>query len=390
MIPCAAMPSQPTAGGPLRGTAAPRGPGRPRLAVRLIVLGLSVLVALALLEAAVRVRQWIRYGTSNAEVVTLVTDPATGLRIAQPHIDTGRIRTDSHGFRNPEIAMPKPPDRVRLAFLGGSTTFCAEVSSNDVTWPALVVRRLAARYPDVSFDFVNGGQPGYGTESSLKSLRLRVAPLHPDLVLYYEATNDFSMDTRELARHRGLFQGKADNPSELARVSSAWALVEKTMRYRSRAAGIASGPRLVYDADSLARGFEGRLVTLLTTARESAALIAIATFSHKVRRDQPPDVQRKACESSLYYAPYMSVEGLLEGWDAYNRAIGAAARATGAILIGGDETIPGDDLHFADSVHFRDAGSVLMAERVADALIASPEFNRLVAARRSGGQVSAS
>lgn len=390
MVPCAAMPSQPTPTVPQRGNAAARGPGRPRLAVRLIVLFLSVLVALVLLEAAVRVRQWIRYGTGNAEVVTLVTDPATGLRIVKPHLDTGRIRTDSRGFRNPEVAMPKPADRVRLAFLGASTTFCAEVSSNEVTWPALVVRKLAARYPDVSFDFVNGGQPGYGTESSLKNLRLRILPLHPDFVLYYEATNDFSMDTRELARRRGLFQGDADRPSALARVSSAWALVEKTMRYRSRSAGIAKGPRLEYDADSLARGFEARLETLLTAAREGAALTAIATFSHKVRRDQTPDVQRKACESSLYYAPYMSVEGLLEGWDAYNRAIAAAARATGAILIGGEETIPGDDLHFVDSVHFKDAGSVLMAERIADALIASREFNRLIASRRPGGQISAS
>ena len=386
MIPCAAMASQPTAG-----TSSPRNQAspayrRPGLAVRLIALGLSVLVALLLLEGAVRLRQWIRYGTSKAEVVELVTDPATGLRIARPHLDNGRIRTDSRGFRNPEIVMPKPPDRVRLAFLGGSTTFCAEVSSNDVTWPALVVRKLAARYPDVAFDFVNGGEPGYGTESSLKNLRLRVAPLQPDFVLYYEATNDLSTDTRELARRRGLFHGDADKPSPLARFSSAYALVEKTLRYRSRAAGSASGPRLVYDADSLARGFEARLVELIRTAHRTAPLCALATFSHKVRRDQPPDVQRKACESSLYYAPYMSVPGLLDGWDAYNRAIASAARETGALLIGGEDAIPGDDAHFADSVHFKDAGSVLMADRIANALIASPEFNRLVAVHRAGGK----
>jgi hypothetical protein len=288
------------------------------------------------------------------------------------------------------VLTPKPPGRIRLAFLGGSTTFCAEVSSNDVTWPALVVRKLAARYPDASFDYVNGAEPGYGTESSLKNLRARIAPLQPDLVLYYEATNDFSMDARELARRRGLFHGEAEKPSALARISSAWGLIEKNLDYRRRSGESASGARLVYDADSLARGFEGRLVDLLRTARQTAPLTAIATFAHKVRRDQPPAVQLKACESSLYYAPFMSVGGLLDGWDAYNRAIVSAAGETGSILIGGDETIPGDDLHFADSVHFRDSGSVLMAERVANALIASPEFNRLVASRRQGGSPSPS
>lgn len=383
MIPCAAMPPLPTRGVSSPGAHAGAGSGRSGLAVRFIALGLSILVALGLLEGAVRLRQWLRYGTSNAEVVTLVTDPATGLRIAKPNQDTGRIRTDSHGFRNPEIAMPKPPHRVRLAFLGGSTTFCAEVSSNEATWPALVARRLAARYPDVSFDFVNGGQPGYGSQSSLKNLRLRVAPLRPDFILYYEATNDFSEDTRALARRRGIFRGDADNPSAMARVSSAWALVEKTLRYRRRSAG-PPGAGMAFDADSLARGFEARLVTILRTAQETAPLCGIATFSHKVRRDQPPAVQHKACESSLYYAPYMSVAGFLDGWDAYNRAIARAAQETGAILIGGEDTIPGDDLHFADSVHFKDAGAVLMAKRVASALIASPEFNRLVASRRAG------
>ena len=385
MIPCRAMASQPTPPASSQ-EPAPAYRRRPGLAVRLIALGLSVLVALLLLEGAVRVRQWLRYGTSKAEAVELVTDPATGLRIAKPNMDNGHVRTDSRGFRNPELAMPKPSNRVRLAFLGGSTTFCAEVSSNDATWPALVVRKIAARYPDVAFDFVNGGQPGYGTESSLKSLRLRIAPLQPDFVLYYEATNDLSTDTRELARARGLFHGDADKPSPLARVSSAYALVEKTLRYRSRSSGDASRPRLVYDADSLARGFETRLVELIRTARQTAPVCAIATFSHRVRRDQPPEVQRQACESSLYYAPYMSVPGLLDGWDAYNRAIAAAARETGAILIGGEDAIPGDGEHFADSVHFRDAGSALMADRVANALIASPEFNRLVGTHRAGGK----
>lgn len=233
-------------------------------------------------------------------------------------------------------------------------------------------------------------EPGYGVASSLKNYRLRVARLTPDFVLYYEASNDFSMDTRDLARRRGLFHDEAESPSALARVSSAWGLIEKNLTYRRRVAESRPRRRLVYDADSLARGFESRLVELIQTARGTAPLCALATFCHKVRRDQPPAVQLQACTSSLYYSPYMSVAGLLDGWDAYNRAIADAARKTGAMLIAGDETIPGDDLHFADSVHFKDAGSVLQAERIANALIASPEFNRLLASRRGAARASTS
>lgn len=379
MIACARMLSQSSvgAGAPEPGPRRPAGSG---LAVRLIALGLAVLVALLLLEGAVRIRQVVKYGTTGADIVELVLDPATGLRTAKPYTHTARIHTDSRGFRNPELQVPKPPERVRLAFLGASTTFCAEVSADSLTWPALVTRRLAARYPRVSFDFVNGGEAGYGTESSLKNLRLRIAPLEPDVIVYYEATNDLSLDARELARARGIFHGDVDKPSAMGRISSAWALVEKTLRYRSRSSG--AGPKLAFDPDSLAMGFRARLTEILRTARATAPVVAVATFAHKVRLGQPPDVQRKACESSLYYAPYLTVASLHAAWDAYNRAIAAAARDSGAMLIGGEDSIPGDDLHFADSVHFRDAGSALQAERVANALIASPEFNRLVASRR--------
>jgi lysophospholipase L1-like esterase len=351
------------------------------LGARITLLAISMLIGLLVLEGGVRLRQYLKYGTTSAAALELVTDPATGLRIAKPGLNTGRIQVNSHGFRSPELQTPKPESRIRLAFLGGSTTFCSEVSSNEATWPYRVVQALAARYPDAEFDFVNGAQVGYGTASLLQTLRQRVAPLQPDVILCYEATNDFSKDTREVAQREGLYEGEADRPSALAHVSSAWALVEKNLAIRRRSA--ANGPRLVYNADSLARPFESRLVELLREGQRTAPLTAIATFSHKVRRDQPAEAQRQASLSSLYYMPYMSIPGLLDGWDAYNQAIRAAARETGSILIEGDETIPGDDAHFADSVHFLDPGSAKMADRVARALIASPEFNRLIESKRT-------
>ena len=91
-----------------------------------------------------------------------------------------------------------------------------------------------------------------------------------------------------------------------------------------------------------------------------------------------PQEQRAACVSSLYYMPYMSVEGLMAAFEEMNRVIVAAAERNGAILIGGEETIPGDAQHFYDSVHFTDAGCRLMADRVVAAFEASPAFQELV------------
>jgi lysophospholipase L1-like esterase len=348
------------------------------LRVRSLLLIGSIVLGLLLVEGAIRVRQWVKYGRATGTVTALVTDPRTGLTIPRPGLNTGHIKIDSRGFRNPEIEMPKPPGRIRLAFLGASTTFCAEVSDNDSTWPSLVCRELRRRYPGVTFDYINAGVPGYDLDLIQKTLLLRVAPLNPDVIVFYEMTNNFSKDTRDLAQRNGLYAGKPESSSFLARYSVAWFLVEKNLIIRERQRRALTSPRLVYDADSLSRGFEARLVELLSACHRVAPVCAAATFSHKVRRSQPPEVQLQNCNTSLYYSPYMSAQGFLDGFDAYNRAIREAAATTGTILIGDEDSIPGDDRHFADSVHFRDAGARRMAERITAGLIPAPPFVALV------------
>jgi hypothetical protein len=108
------------------------------------------------------------------------------------------------------------------------------------------------------------------------------------------------------------------------------------------------------------------------------ALVVLPTFSYRLRREQSAEQQLEAAESALYYMPYMSVEGLLKGYEAYNQAIREVARDTGALLVDGELEIPGDPLHFNDSVHFTDVGSAAMAGRVSAALLASERFRRLL------------
>ena len=116
---------------------------RPRIALwfRVALLATTVLLGLCLMEGAVRLYEWKRYGTVTGAGFELVLDPATGLHIPKPGQTVRGIRINSQGFRGPEISRVKPPQTVRLAFLGGSTTFCAEVSSNEATWPSLVWKR---------------------------------------------------------------------------------------------------------------------------------------------------------------------------------------------------------------------------------------------------------
>ena len=355
---------------------------RASLGLRIGLLVTSVLVALGLVEGAVRIRQWLQHGNPGAAPFELATDPATGLAIPKPGHATGAIRINRDGFRSPDLSREKPPGTIRLAFLGGSTTFCAEVSSNEATWPDQVTRSLRARHPGVPFDYLNAGVPGYGLGSIRTTLERRIAPFHPDVVVLYEATNDMAADVRAQAARRGLFYDLTADPSPLAKISVTWYLIERRMISRRRQEAAESGVLLSVNADSLARAFGERLTGCVRVAQAMAPVCVLPTFSTKMRRDQPASVARANATWSLYYVLYQNVESLLRLYEDYNRSIREVALATGAVLIEGEDGIPGDDLHFADSVHFTDEGARSMAARVVRGLEGSPAFKALLAKRR--------
>lgn len=159
---------------------------RRRGAVLVATVLVMCVVLLLAAEAALRVRNQIRYGGTFWGVdETYEVDPASGLRIPIPSSRFGPIGINAFGFRGPEIAREKPPGRLRLAFLGGSTTYCAEVSSDAMTWPALVVKALRQRWPSLDIDYLNAGVPGYTVRTLLPALEKRVAQFKPDIVVIY-------------------------------------------------------------------------------------------------------------------------------------------------------------------------------------------------------------
>jgi hypothetical protein len=128
--------------------------------LRAFTLVFSIAAALLIFEGGVRLRQWLRYGSADNSLYATTVDATSGLTFATPGQTTSRISINSLGFRGPELETPKPTGRIRLAFIGASTTFCAEVSSNEMAWPHLVRNTLQRHWPNVSFDYVNSAVPG--------------------------------------------------------------------------------------------------------------------------------------------------------------------------------------------------------------------------------------
>jgi lysophospholipase L1-like esterase len=350
------------------------------------VLGLTILaICLVLLlaaEAAVRIRNEIKHGSSFWGIdETYQLDPATGLRIPIPNSHFGPIRINSFGFRSPQITKEKPPGRLRIAFLGGSTTYCGEVSSNAMTWPALVWKALHERWPALDLDYINAGVPGYSIRSLLPVVEKRVAQFKPDIIVIYEATNDLSANGYELAQEQGVVpKHQTEDVGWLGRHSLLVYLIEKNLEVMrlQREATNPSG-KIKLDMERLDAEFRQDYINLVVASQKVAKIVVTVTFSPRLRPGESPEERRQAAVTALYYMPYMTLANLITGYAHYNQVIREVSKSYGTLLVGDEDSIPPDANHYTDSVHFTDAGSVAMADRVAQVLLASPAVQALVA-----------
>jgi len=343
-----------------------------------LVIGVLVLLAA---EAAVRIRNQIRYGGTFWGVdQTYEKDPATGLRMPIPESRFGPIAINSYGFRSPPITIEKPVGRLRIAFLGGSTTYCAEVSSNAMTWPALVVTALRRHWPRLDVDYINAGVPGYTAADSLRRLKLQLARFAPDIIVIYQSTNDLEANAYRQAHRQGLAARHQEQTiGWLGRHSLLAYLVEKNLEVMSlQRRATADTGKLRLDMPRLDAAFRHDYTRLVAASQHIGRIVVTVTFAPRLRRSQSPTERKAAAATALYYMPYMTIADLLAGYEQYNTVIREVAAATGAVLVGDEDAIPADARHYTDSVHFTDAGSMAMAQRVARALIAAPSVAALI------------
>ena len=79
---------------------------------------------------------------------------------------------------------PANPSAVRVAVVGGSTTFGAGVTDTD-SWPARLQAKLGPDYAVTNF-----GMLGYSTAEGIIQTALLVPETHPDIIVFYEGWND--------------------------------------------------------------------------------------------------------------------------------------------------------------------------------------------------------
>ncbi|MEP7309727.1 MAG: hypothetical protein ABJA98_29820 [Acidobacteriota bacterium] len=109
-----------------------------------------------------------------------------------PHVSPPNwFVTSTFGWRGPEVALNKPPDTIRIAFVGASTT--VDAFGVPFSHPELVGywlnRWAAAKGLPYRFDVINAGRSGIDSNSIAAVVTQELLPVEPDLVIYYEGAN---------------------------------------------------------------------------------------------------------------------------------------------------------------------------------------------------------
>jgi hypothetical protein len=152
------------------------------------------------------------------------------LRHARP---PGWFPTNNFGWRGHDVALERPADVIRLAFVGASTTI--DNYGAKLSHPELVEHWLNAWARETKiaprFEVINAGRSGVDSRSIAAVVRQEIAPVDPDLVVFYEGANQFWPGQIVRTRLGRLFARPTSTfprPPALARYSALYVRLKRT------------------------------------------------------------------------------------------------------------------------------------------------------------------
>ena len=137
---------------------------------------------------------WNKYnpqGILVTDIVEEVEDPEICWKL-KPNLNTifktKTFTTNSLGFRNRELELNKPSDKIRIAVLGRSITMGTGVNDNEVY--THVLQNQLNQWKNDSYEIVNCAVGAHNLKQMFMYYETYVAKLNPDIILIPLTNND--------------------------------------------------------------------------------------------------------------------------------------------------------------------------------------------------------
>ncbi|MGH0031195.1 MAG: GDSL-type esterase/lipase family protein [Myxococcota bacterium] len=175
-----------------------------------LLLAVSLVLTLAVVEGAFRVREVVR--ESRVDVENQFIRATNVRRVFERATVDGEdlyVRTDLHWIpRWPRFQAEKDPDTFRVFCLGGSAAMGWPLAG-EAAWPAWLERKLALLYPDRRIEVINAAGNTYASYR-VKIVFDEVIEYEPDAIVVYSGNNEFLENAVYRPRHLDLAAGPAD------------------------------------------------------------------------------------------------------------------------------------------------------------------------------------
>ena len=108
----------------------------------------------------------------------------------EPNQKTDIVNINSFGVRGDEFNLKKESDVYRIVMLGGSTMFGVYATSDSVTIPSFLDKKIQRENPNFKVEIINAGINGADSFDELNFLKDRLLQLEPDMIFVYDGGND--------------------------------------------------------------------------------------------------------------------------------------------------------------------------------------------------------
>lgn len=283
-----------------------------------------------------------------------------------------QARTNAFGHRDDDLSPEKEDGTLRIACLGGSTTYGFGASTNGRAYPNALEEMLQRERPGTRIEVLNAGIPGWNLRTSMTNFQLRLERLDFDLVVIMHVNNDLY----ENANTRYHANSWARNPDDvlrsrpfLTRIMDASAAcreaVKRLRHHRVRRYKMSD------TIDEGAQAFERNIRWSVQYLRGKGMTPLLCTFPHLLEADKKKVIEifgKKAFEASFKRCPF-EYSAFFKGIEQYNEIVRKVAKEEAVCLVELERAFPKDPSYYIDFIHHNDEGHRIKAEIIGNTIL---------------------